>query len=657
MNRFNYYKFINYEIALEDNVINFSDSISKFITSVRSDYEWDLEFAKTDRRIKPTKYISVVIQVQDTTGRRFTIGNRYPLDILNNEEISAYIAYLTSKSNFLDIKYESPTYETLFINYVKVFENDYKEGVRRIKGNNPRMDIPLQEEIPQVLPVNFDYFNWGLVKRTGEAKHHISSIDHPKLVGHYVILTQYDKYNSIIEIFDEVYNHCLLKISDKVISFETNEFIRKIGNKHYHIKEGQLYFIFEDIFPTKFITKANKSKSKPEPIMTLDLETYSDQNKVMHVYCASFFDGKETFNFYLSDYESPELMFMRLFKKVFSRKNRNAMIYIHNMKDFDVIFIMKHLAKLDYISIDSTVKDGKILNLKIIYGANGGNHVIFRDSKLLLDASLANLTKPFNSTDFKDIFPHKFVREDNLNYIGPVPTYEYFDTKKVSLDDYNKYCGRFNNNWNLKDEAIKYCNLDCTSLAEVINNFSDYIFETYQVNIDKCPTLPSLAFRIFRTKFLNIKIPVITDKLYDQIVEAYYGGHVDMYIPFNKDGEKLYIYDVNSLYPHQMVSRELPHNIKGYFKGDMFSMPEYVELFNKNSGFYKVKINAPEDIMLPILPYKLNSSTIFPVGTWEGWYFKEELDNASKLGYSFEYLEGYIFDKKEIFKELIDSLY
>lgn len=80
--------------------------------------------------------------------------------------------------------------------------------------------------------------------------------------------------------------------------------------------------------------------------MTLDLETYSDQNKVIHVYCASFFDGEETFNFYLSDFENPDLMFMILFKKILSRKNRKAMIYIHNMKDFDVIFIISYIIQI-----------------------------------------------------------------------------------------------------------------------------------------------------------------------------------------------------------------------------------------------------------------------------------------------------------------------
>ena len=48
------------------------------------------------------------------------------------------------------------------------------------------------------------------------------------------------------------------------------------------------------------------------------------------------------------------------------------------------------------------------------------------------------------------------------------------------------------------------------------------------LDINKTPTLPSLAFKIFRTHYLiNNKIPLIKGKLYKILSQAYYGGHVD----------------------------------------------------------------------------------------------------------------------------------
>nr|YP_009690242.1 DNA polymerase family B [Porodaedalea pini]QEG57022.1 DNA polymerase family B [Porodaedalea pini] len=74
-------------------------------------------------------------------------------------------------------------------------------------------------------------------------------------------------------------------------------------------------------------------------------------------------------------------------------------------------------------------------------------------------------------------------------------------------------------------------------------------------------------------------------------------------------------------------------------------------------GFYKVKVTSPKNIAHPLLPVKRNNSSIYGEGTWTGWYYSEELINAAKFGYSYEILEGYLFDSAEIFSGYIDKLY
>lgn len=86
----------------------------------------------------------------------------------------------------------------------------------------------------------------------------------------------------------------------------------------------------KNIFPNKYITKVNASIAGPNPAMTLDIETYKDN--VMHVYCASFFDGTETFNYYLTDFKNIDEMLAKLFKRIFSRKYRNSIVYIHDSR-------------------------------------------------------------------------------------------------------------------------------------------------------------------------------------------------------------------------------------------------------------------------------------------------------------------------------------
>jgi hypothetical protein len=45
------------------------------------------------------------------------------------------------------------------------------------------------------------------------------------------------------------------------------------------------------------------------------------------------------------------------------------------------------------------------------------------------------------------------------------------------------------------------------------------------------------------------------------------------------------------------------------------------------------------------------------LGSWEGWIFSEEMDNAMKYGYTFEILKGYQFQKDYIFKDYIIKMY
>lgn len=116
-----------------------------------------------------------------------------------------------------------------------------------------------------------------------------------------------------------------------------------------------------------------------------------------------------------------------------------------------------------------------------------------------------------------------------------------------------------------------------------------------------------------------------------------------MYIPKNFDNNLVYHYDVNSLYPHVMKTCKYPTKYFAHFHGDITKMNEYVKLFNDFVSFLRVRVKAPS-ITHPLLPFKLNNTTIYAEGTWEGWYYSEELLNYAKYGYTFEIIEGYLFE-------------
>lgn len=240
--------------------------------------------------------------------------------------------------------------------------------------------------------------------------------------------------------------------------------------------------------------------------------------------------------FYILDYKNSEDMILSALNSIMIRKYNGYNIYVHNLAKFDIIFLLKYLVKI--ATMQPIIHNGRIISLLINYGKNNEYKIEFRDSYLILLASLRKLCVAFNVNTVKSIFPFLFINKNNLDYIGNVPDFKYFSG--ISKNDYNEYKSEFNNNWNLKNESIKYCNIDCISLYQIIYKLNDLIFNLFSKNIYHYPTLPSLAFGIFRSNFMSENIiPQLSGKIAKDIRSGYTGGAVDMYIPESKPGVKL----------------------------------------------------------------------------------------------------------------------
>src|SRR5690606_41936719 len=103
-------------------------------------------------------------------------------------------------------------------------------------------------------------------------------------------------------------------------------------------------------------------------------------------------------------------------------------IFIHNLSNFDGIFLLKQL--MDNYIVEPIINDGRIISIKISAESIDDNKkmmtLTFLDSYQMLPASLKSLTNAFDTNTKKDIFPHSFVNENNLNYIGEVPLHHHF---------------------------------------------------------------------------------------------------------------------------------------------------------------------------------------------------------------------------------------
>jgi hypothetical protein len=277
------------------------------------------------------------------------------------------------------------------------------------------------------IPISTNPMHYGiLINRINMKDSVVYFLNNEK--GLSIVIRTYIDHN-LIEFFKNGIS--LIKFRDEIIS--ENKFMRTIANKKIYFENGEQILLSSEI-KTKFIKQSAKSKYLLNNFITIDIET-SIVNGLLTPYLICFYDGKNFFSFYLSDYNSVEQMMLDCLKSILKRKYKGYNVYAHNLGKFDIIFLFKYLLKLG--TIHPVIHNGKIIFLKINYGENGKYKIIFKDSLLLLLTSLKSLCKSFKIEDSKSIFPHLFVNNNNLEYKGDVPNFNNFIN--ISKEEYQDY--------------------------------------------------------------------------------------------------------------------------------------------------------------------------------------------------------------------------
>jgi hypothetical protein len=179
----------------------------------------------------------------------------------------------------------------------------------------------------------------------------------------------------------------------------------------------------------------------------MDLETRTIKN-IMHVICASIYDGVNARSYYLSDFNSSDELLKEAITSLFQRKYNGYRVYIHNFSNFDATFMLRIIAAMEICEIKRIIKrESHIIDVKVNYNLTGKKKytLYFRDSLLILPSSLKKLGEAFESDVRKSIYPYKFVNDESisLSYEGAVPSFNFFDN--VEPSEYKKYCDEIEN--------------------------------------------------------------------------------------------------------------------------------------------------------------------------------------------------------------------
>jgi hypothetical protein len=232
------------------------------------------------------------------------------------------------------------------------------------------------------------------------------------------------------------------------------------------------------------------------------------------------------------------------------------------------------------------------------------------DSVHLLKSGLDELSKKFlgsGKVDTGGLLPHELLAEN------PARFYEYLrgDTEKLLL-----------------------------ILERVFRIIRDKVAKIDTLGV----TIASTALKIYRTGYQKeiITIP-FNANLKSFLREAYKGGRVEVF----KQGQyqKVWVYDINSLYPSVMREQAVPVTSEGYWCN------AYAPGF---CGVYRIRFRQERKDCIPF--FVVNGSGSYE---GEGVYFSPEIEYFRRCGLgTFEVIEGFIFqDCSVIFREFVDTLY
>ena len=511
-----------------------------------------------------TKKVFIITKIQYTDGSYKSIGQSVKLT-LDSQFIHLLLKYiqniLSLRSNDYNVKEAQVNriiFNFFFIN-PKFKEdkltswldlNDFDNKVKDMNLN----PFKISNKLILKLPTNNDYSSWGTVLTQ-------SSVNLVVKLAYMPSILAWNKETNIVSINDVSFTD---SITPEGVTFSN-------GTKVY-IREGKIVLITRPIkteyiqpldyvnpsscknqadFKQKVLNKQNRQVPNLSKIGTFDIETVVREGIHMP-YLYSFFDGVKHFSWFAS---SGSDLLKHLLK---SNTYRNYTVFAHNLSRFDIVFLLRDIARLkeDGYIINIIKKEDKIISITITHSEDKNVKLTFKDSLLLLPSSLDKLSKTFKLEVGKLIQP-VYVGKDHDEYKDS--NLAHFKKEVEQIDSFEE--------WQIK--AKEYCQQDCKALYDVLVHFIKMVWDRWQVSPIQYPTTPSLAFAIYRKKYLTEDtIPITKGEVFSFIRKSFTGGSTEMYKP-NAINKTLYCYDANSLYPSVMAMNKFPTGKIFAYEGDI----------------------------------------------------------------------------------------
>ena len=186
-------------------------------------------------------------------------------------------------------------------------------------------------------------------------------------------------------------------------------------------------------------------------------------------------------------------------------EHKDCIVVAHNFQGYDGYFITKFLFD-NAIHYDITYRGAKSLSMTIPMF-----NIKFIDSINFIPMSLAKFPKTFGQDELcKGYFPHLFNKEENQNYIGPIPCQNDYGVNFMKPGEREAFMAWHdeqvanNYRYDFREEIIKYCRSDVDIMRKCCLLYREMFRKETDIDpFNKSLTIASYCQEVYRTNFLK----------------------------------------------------------------------------------------------------------------------------------------------------------
>ena len=208
-------------------------------------------------------------------------------------------------------------------------------------------------------------------------------------------------------------------------------------------------------------------------------------------------------------------------KWLFTPEHDQSIVIAHNFQGYDSYFILNHLNQ-EAIPYEVIYNGAKCMTLTTKRKGKKRKQfaveIKFIDSLNFIPMALARFPKTFGLDELcKGYFPHYFNKDENQEYVGPIPCQEDYGANTMKPEAREKFLTwhqeQVENNYvfDFQKEILKYCRSDVDILAECCKLYREMFMHVTDTThddtgldpFDKSITIAAYCMQVYRTKFLK----------------------------------------------------------------------------------------------------------------------------------------------------------